>query len=83
MSKEPSPLGFEGDDMAFCRHITEQAGVTAVPLSAFYEANPPKHYARFAFCKREEVLDEAIARLRRHFRANAALPLTAALGAGG
>ena len=78
-----SPLGFDGDDMAFCRHITEQAGVTAVPLSAFYEANPPKHYARFAFCKREEVLDEAIARLRRHFRANAALPLTAVLGAGG
>ena len=27
----------------------------------------PSHYARFAFCKRDEVLDEAVARLRRHF----------------
>lgn len=67
-----SPLGFEGDDVAFCRHITEQAGVTAIPCSAFYETDAPRHYARFAFCKRETVLDEAISRLRRHFHSNAA-----------
>ena len=30
-----SPLGFAGDDVAFCRHITEAAGVTAIPVSAF------------------------------------------------
>ncbi len=58
-----SPLGFAGDDVAFCRHITEAAGVTAIPVSAFYETEPPTHYARFAFCKRDEVLDEAVARL--------------------
>ena len=58
-----SPLGFAGDDMAFCRHITEAAGVTAIPVSAFYETEPPTHYARFAFCKREAVLDEAVGRL--------------------
>jgi len=63
------PLGFNGDDMAFCRHITEHAGVTAVPVTAFYDAPaPPRHFARFAFCKREAVLDEAIERLWRHFR---------------
>ncbi len=63
------PLGFNGDDVAFCRHITEHAGVTAVPVTAFYDApNPPRHFARFAFCKREAVLDEAVARLRTHFR---------------
>ena len=63
-----SPLGFAGDDMAFCRHITQQAGVTAIPLSAFYDgADAPGHYARFAFCKADTVLDEAVARLRRHF----------------
>ena len=62
-----APLGFAGDDVAFCRHITEQAGVTAIPVSAFYEADAPDHYARFAFCKRPEVLDEAIGRLGRHF----------------
>jgi aspartate/methionine/tyrosine aminotransferase len=63
-----SPLGFNGDDVAFCRHITEHAGVTAIPVSAFYDApDPPRHYARFAFCKRPEVLAEATDRLKRHF----------------
>jgi aspartate/methionine/tyrosine aminotransferase len=63
------PLGFNGDDEAFCRYITEHAKVTAIPVSAFYDAPAaPNHYARFAFCKKLEVLDEAVARLRRHFR---------------
>ena len=63
-----APLGFNGDDVAFCRHITEKAGVTAIPVSAFYDdPDAPRHYARFAFCKRPEVLEEAIARLKRHF----------------
>ena len=62
------PLGFNGDDVDFCRHITVEAGVTAVPVTAFYDGgDPPRHYARFAFCKRETVLDEAVARLRAHF----------------
>jgi aspartate/methionine/tyrosine aminotransferase len=62
-----APLGFAGDDVAFCRHITEHAGVTAIPVSAFYETEAPRHYARFAFCKTEAVLDEAVGRLTRHF----------------
>ena len=63
-----APLGFDGDDVAFCRHIPEQAGVTAIPVSAFYDGpNAPSHYARFAFCKRPEVLTEAVERLTRHF----------------
>ena len=62
------PLGFNDDDVAFCRHITEHAKVTAIPVTAFYDApGAPDHYARFAFCKRDEVLDEAVARLRAHF----------------
>ncbi|WP_428537659.1 aminotransferase [Rhodopila sp.] len=65
-----TPLGFAGDDVAFCRHITEQAGVTAIPVSAFYEQpGAPRHYARFAFCKRLEVLQQAIDRLKSHFAA--------------
>ncbi|MBV8705434.1 MAG: aminotransferase class I/II-fold pyridoxal phosphate-dependent enzyme, partial [Acetobacteraceae bacterium] len=73
-----TPLGFFPDDEAFCRHITEQAKVAAVPITAFYDApDPPRSYARFAFCKREEVLDEAVARLRRHFRERNAGTLTA------
>ncbi len=58
-----SPLRFAGDDVAFCRAITEQARVAAIPVSAFYASNPPMHYVRFAFCKRESVLEEALGRL--------------------
>ncbi|MBN8874900.1 MAG: aminotransferase [Rhodospirillales bacterium] len=75
-----TPLRFNGDDVAFCRHITEEAGVAAIPVSAFYEeGDAPRHYARFAFCKRPEVLAEAIARLEAHFAGRRApKPLTAA-----
>jgi N-succinyldiaminopimelate aminotransferase len=63
-----APLRFNGDDVAFCRHITEHAGVTAIPVTAFYdESDAPRHYVRFAFCKRQEVLEQAIGRLKAHF----------------
>lgn len=64
------PLGFNGSDEDFCRHITVKAGVTAVPVSAFYEepARAPRHFARFCFCKNEETLTLAVERLVRHFR---------------
>ena len=75
-----SGLGFAGDDVAFCRHITEQAGVTAIPVSAFYEGRAPGHYARFAFCKQDALLDEAVRRLAQHFQAQ---PGTARLTAAG
>jgi N-succinyldiaminopimelate aminotransferase len=54
---------FPGDDAAFCREITEHAGVAAIPASAFYAANPPRNYVRFAFCKQEATLKEALSRL--------------------
>ncbi|MDR3506042.1 MAG: aminotransferase [Acidocella sp.] len=69
-----SALGYNGDDVAFCRTITEEAGVTAIPVSAFYVDNPPSHYARFAFCKKNEVLEAALQRLERWI---ASRPLTA------
>ena len=43
--------------------MTEEARVTAVPLSAFYAEHGPRHFIRFCFSKRDEVLDEAITRL--------------------
>ncbi len=66
-----SPLGFAGDDAAFCGHLTEHARVAAIPVSAFYASDPPGQYARFAFCKRESVLDEALARLANYVRSGA------------
>ncbi len=61
------PLGFNGNDEEFCRHITTEARVTAVPVSAFFQAADVDHFARFCFCKGDGLLDEAIARLARHF----------------
>ena len=58
------------DDDAFCREITEKAKVAAVPISAFYHPfhqDAPRHYARFCFCKRPEILEEAAARLQAYF----------------
>ena len=67
ISADFRPLGFTGDDVEFCRHITVEGGVTAVPLSAFYDTGDVRHFARFAFCKQDVVLDEAVARLGRLF----------------
>lgn len=58
-----TPLANGLDDVAFTRLLTEQARVTAIPASAFYDTNPPRNLIRFAFCKRPEVLIEALNRL--------------------
>jgi len=58
------PLGFD-DDRAFCRQLVEQVGVAAIPVSAFTRDGGPRHLARFAFCKDDATLDEALRRLRR------------------
>jgi aspartate/methionine/tyrosine aminotransferase len=60
-------LGFNGSDVDFCRHITVEAGVTAIPVSAFYHDGGDSHLARFCFCKEPSVLEEAVSRLERHF----------------
>lgn len=74
ITADVSRLGFAGDDAAFCRHITEAAKVAAIPVSAFYAGpDAPRHYARFAFCKRPEVLEEALDRLGRWAAARGAL----------
>jgi aspartate/methionine/tyrosine aminotransferase len=54
------------DDVAFCRHLTCEVGVGAIPPSAFYsDANRhlARHHARFCFCKRDESLEAAGTRL--------------------
>ena len=57
------PLG-EDDGVAFCRALPERAGVVAVPTSVFYDdRDAGRSLVRFAFCKRDEVIDEAVARL--------------------
>src|SRR5438128_7371884 len=60
-----SSFGFR-DDVAFTQYLVKEIGVAAVPGSSFY--NDPRDGAqqgRFAFCKRDETLDEAARRLGR------------------
>lgn len=60
-----SPLGGR-DGMEFCRTLPERCGVVAVPTQVFYDdAEAGRRLVRFAFCKRAEVLAEAVRRLRR------------------
>jgi len=61
------------DAHRFCRAITAEARVAAIPLPAFYEdPDPPSTLVRFAFCKQEAVLAEALSRLRRYLAPPAA-----------
>jgi N-succinyldiaminopimelate aminotransferase len=58
-------FGFD-DDQKFVRHLIERIGVAAIPPSVFYDH--PEHgrtYVRFAFCKKRETLEAAVARLER------------------
>lgn len=54
------------NDVAFCRHLTQEIGVAAIPPSAFYR-NPADGatLARFAFCKSQATLEKAAERLQK------------------
>ena len=55
----------EPDGLAFCRSLPHRCGVVAVPNVVFYDDRQAgRSQVRFAFCKREEVLADAAARLR-------------------
>jgi aspartate/methionine/tyrosine aminotransferase len=64
LTLDMGPLGLEGDDAALARRMTVEAGVTAVPVSAFYVSDAPRNYLRLCFSKRDAVLDEAVERMR-------------------
>ena len=59
------PLRPDGDGLAFCRELPQRCGVVAIPNEVFYmNKHEGKHLVRFAFCKKFEVLEEAVARLK-------------------
>ena len=63
MTTDVRPLGY-ADGLEFCRDIPHRCGVVAIPHQVFYartDAGQP--YVRWAFCKSDAVLDEAIRRL--------------------
>ncbi|MEU4674382.1 pyridoxal phosphate-dependent aminotransferase [Amycolatopsis sp. NPDC023774] len=59
------PLGIT-DAAELAWELPERVGVAAVPVKVFTDhPDEWKHLLRFAFCKRNEVIDEAVGRLRR------------------
>ncbi|ORX04653.1 pyridoxal phosphate-dependent aminotransferase [Mycolicibacillus trivialis] len=64
---DPRPLGYD-DGAEFCARLPEQVGVAAIPMAAFCDPAIPhfgewNHLVRFTFCKRDETVDEGLARL--------------------
>jgi N-succinyldiaminopimelate aminotransferase len=53
----------QADAVEFCRELPHRAGVVAIPSSVFYDSSAGDRYVRFAFCKRPDVLTEALDRL--------------------
>ncbi|MFC5354046.1 aminotransferase [Azospirillum himalayense] len=62
-----SPFGFDGNDEDFCRRLTAEAGVTAIPVGAFFVQDAPRSFIRFCFSKRDEILDGAVERIAAYF----------------
>ncbi|CAN3981955.1 Aspartate aminotransferase (EC [Kitasatospora purpeofusca] len=60
-----TPLG-EQDGIEFCRGLPERCGVVAIPNAVFYDdVDAGRPLVRFTFCKRVDVLEEAVDRLTR------------------
>jgi N-succinyldiaminopimelate aminotransferase len=58
-----APLG-EKDGIEFCLNLPDRAGVVAIPSAVFYDDKEAgRTQVRFAFCKRAEILEEALGRL--------------------
>jgi N-succinyldiaminopimelate aminotransferase len=57
------PLGLNEDDETFCKRLVTDHKVAAIPVSAFYAAEPITSVVRFCFAKRDQILDTALERL--------------------
>lgn len=57
--------GIDADDASFCLRAVDEAGVAAIPFSAFYAEAPETRFVRLCFAKRDETLDRGVERLAR------------------
>lgn len=65
LTTDVTGLGY-ADGVEFCRDLPARCGVVAIPHQVFYDrVDAGRRYVRWAFCKRDEVLDAAIERLQR------------------
>nr|NUR36450.1 aminotransferase [Sphingomonas sp.] len=57
--------GLSVDDECFAKAAVERAGVAVVPLSAFAERDPPRHFVRLCFGKKDETIDAGVAAMKK------------------
>ena len=55
--------GIDADDVTFCERAVREAGVAAIPVSAFYAEAPVTSVVRLCFAKKAETLEAGIERL--------------------
>ena len=56
--------GIATDDVSFCERAVREAGVAAIPVSAFYEEEPVRSVVRLCFAKQPETIEAGVERLR-------------------
>jgi aspartate/methionine/tyrosine aminotransferase len=73
-----SALTIGETDVEACQAMVRDARVATVPVSAFYKGDaPPRNFLRFCFCKRDDVLDQALERISTWLKKSAADPTKA------
>ncbi|RIB22817.1 aminotransferase [Gigaspora rosea] len=64
----PPEIQFQTKDYKFCYWMTKEIGVVAIPVSEFYSEENKwlgQEYVRFAFCKTDDILDQAAISLQK------------------
>ncbi len=73
LSIDLAASGIAMEDSLFCDRLVREAGVAAIPVSAFFTRDAPRHVVRLCFTKDDATLDEAVDRMAR-FRAGLTAP---------
>ncbi|HEY0647736.1 aminotransferase class I/II-fold pyridoxal phosphate-dependent enzyme, partial [Phenylobacterium sp.] len=66
--------GVTEGDRDFCLRAVKDAGVAAIPVSAFYEADPVTRIVRLCFSKADATLDEGVKRLAKARESRSSTP---------
>jgi aspartate/methionine/tyrosine aminotransferase len=65
LSIDLAASGIAMRDRDFCLELVDEAGVAAIPVSAFYAEHPVTNVVRLCFAKRDATLDEAAERMAK------------------
>lgn len=65
LSIDLAASGIALSDTAFCEWLVDEAGVAAIPVSAFYAQDAVTHVIRLCFAKQDATLDAALERMAR------------------